>query len=338
LLSMSGRKLSFDLTHTFDAPPRAAREQLGMTPSSPASSSGRWASASSLPGLQRVATVAFVIAFLSWLGALPTPWFEREANGVVSFNYHPLCMTFAFVVLMPEAVIAYADGEERRGMSHAAAKRTHAVLNVIATTSLIMGLMAIFANHAGHEIPPLYSAHSWMGVITASLVCGQAALGVSVYLFTPAGAVLRAIGVVSSAGSPGGVASVSEARKTLAPYHRVLGYASFASGAATCLSGLSEKQAFLKCPIDPTYKYCYALALPNVLVALGAVVTSCAFGTIRARLGSRSRPAAATARGEDVDWSEVSEEDTREDARAALVAARRRTRTFEEEDVNDLES
>ena len=56
-------------------------------------SSGSWASASALPLLQRVATAVFFIAFLAWLDVLPIPWFEREADGVVSFNYHPLCMT-----------------------------------------------------------------------------------------------------------------------------------------------------------------------------------------------------------------------------------------------------
>ena len=37
--------------------------------------------------------------------------FAREKDGVVSFNYHPLAMGLGFIVLMPEALLAYADLE-----------------------------------------------------------------------------------------------------------------------------------------------------------------------------------------------------------------------------------
>jgi cytochrome b-561 len=293
------------------------------------SSSGSWASASALPLVQRTATAAFFIAFLAWLDVLPIPWFEREADGVVSFNYHPLCMTLAFVLLMPEAVIAYADGEDHRGMSHADAKRVHAALHVLATTLLVMGLMAIFANHGGHEIPPLYSAHSWMGVVTTALVCCQAALGVSVFLFSPARAFTKALGL----GSDDDTRGVADARARLAPYHRFFGAAAFVAGAGTCASGLVEKQAFLKCPIDPTYKFCAVLALPNAMVVLLLVVAACASGATyvsrREKRGdaSRRRPL------EDGGFSSphgATESDALEDARSALMSARRRTRGNDE--------
>jgi cytochrome b-561 len=293
------------------------------------SSSGSWASASALPLVQRTATVAFFIAFLAWLDVLPIPWFEREADGVVSFNYHPLCMTLAFVLLMPEAVIAYADGEDHRGMSHADAKRVHAALHVLATTLLVMGLMAIFANHGGHEIPPLYSAHSWMGVVTTALVCCQAALGVSVFFFSPARAFTKALGLGSDDTRGGAdLNNVADARARLAPYHRFFGAAAFVAGAGTCVSGLVEKQAFLKCPIDPTYKFCAVVALPNVMVVLVLLVASCACGATYARsVGRRD----AEVRGASVrrDGAFL-ENETREDARSALMSARRRTRGNDE--------
>ena len=287
---------------------------------------GSWASASALPLLQRVATVVFFIAFLAWLDVLPIPWFEREADGVVSFNYHPLCMTLAFAALMPEAVIAYADGEEHRGLSHADAKRVHTALHVVATTLLVMGLMAIFANHGGHEIPPLYSAHSWMGVVTTALVCCQAALGVSVFLFSPARAFTKALGL----GSDDDTRGVADARARLAPYHRFFGAAAFAMGVGTCMSGLVEKQAFLKCPIDPTYKFCAVLVLPNVMVTSLFAIAACAFGATYAR-GLRR---ASRRRGDDGAFLAsphgATEEETREDARSALMSARRRTRGNDE--------
>ena len=293
---------------------------------------GSWASASALPLLQRVATVVFFIAFLAWLDVLPIPWFEREADGVVSFNYHPLCMTLAFVALMPEAVITYADGEEYRGLSHADAKRVHTALHVVATTLLVMGLMAIFANHGGHEIPPLYSAHSWMGVVTTALVCCQAFLGISVFFFTPARALTRTLG--SGGDSPLGDGGVADARARLAPYHRFFGATTFAMGTATCMSGFVEKQAFLECPIDPTYKFCAVLVLPNVMVVLLSVTSSCALGATYARWCRRfPNGGASRRRGEDGAESSphgATEIETREDARSALMSARRRTRGNDE--------
>jgi cytochrome b-561 len=301
------------------------------------SSSGSWASASALPLLQRVATAAFFIAFLAWLDVLPIPWFEREADGVVSFNYHPLCMTLAFVALMPEAVIAYADGEERRGMSHADAKRVHTALHVVATTLLVMGLMAIFANHRGHDIPPLYSAHSWMGVITTALVCCQAFLGVTVFFFNPMRAFLNLLGLAGDSSPPfgdvGGDGGVAAARARLAPYHRFFGAAAFLTGTFTCASGLVEKQAFLKCPIDPTYKFCAVLALPNAMVVLLLVVAACAFGATYARRRDKRGDASRRRPLEDGGFSSPhgpTESDALEDARSALMSARRRTRGNDE--------
>jgi len=40
--------------------------------------------------------------------------FEREKDGVVSFNYHPLAMGVGFIILMPEALLVYADLEDRK--------------------------------------------------------------------------------------------------------------------------------------------------------------------------------------------------------------------------------
>ena len=80
--------------------------------------------------------------------------------------------------------------------------------------------------------------------------------------------------------------NVADARARLAPYHRFFGAAAFVAGAGTCVSGLVEKQAFSKCPIDPTYKFCAVVALPNVMVVLVLLVASCAC-ECEARCGPR---------------------------------------------------
>jgi hypothetical protein len=47
-----------------------------------------------------------------------------------------------------------ADLEDRRGVSHATAKKVHAALNGGASLLLVLGLVAIFANHAGRVGTP----------------------------------------------------------------------------------------------------------------------------------------------------------------------------------------
>ena len=105
----------------------------------------------------RLGYLAFFAIMLGWLDSLPSPWFHREQPGdVVSFNLHPVFMGVAFVILMPEALLAYADVEERRGMRHADAKSLHAALNGASSACILVGLCVIFTNHAGHGIPPMY--------------------------------------------------------------------------------------------------------------------------------------------------------------------------------------
>jgi len=214
----------------------------------------------------RLGYLAFFAIMLGWLVSLPSPWFHREQPGdVVSFNLHPVFMGVAFVILMPEALLAYADVEERRGMRHADAKSLHAALNGASSACILVGLCVIFTNHAGHGIPPMYSAHSWIGLASACLVAVQALVGATCYLAPPAW------GLVTS-----------ETRAGLMPAHRFLGCAAFALGVAAAVAGFAEKQSFVKCA-DPADKHCAALTLPNWLALLAAAVAACALGAVYAR-------------------------------------------------------
>ena len=220
-----------------------------------------------LATLTRVGYVGFFVVLLAWIASLPSPWFTREVDDVVSFNYHPLAMGVSFVVLVPEALLAYADLEGRRGVLHASAKRIHAGLNGGAALLLVLGLVAIFANHDGHGIPPLYSAHSWMGMATACVMGCQAVAGAAVYL-SPAG----------TWGAPG-----TETRASLMPWHRFFGVSTLVMGVATCSMGFVEKQGFLKCAPDPKDKFCKQLQLPNVLVLIAACVATTAVRAVYVR-------------------------------------------------------
>ena len=149
------------------------------------------------------------------------------------------------------------------------------------------------------------------------------------FLFSPARAFTKALGL----GSDDDTRGVADARARLAPYHRFFGAAAFVTGAGTCASGLVEKQAFLKCPIDPTYKFCAVLALPNVMVVLVLVVASCACGaTYARRVGARDAVGGASLRRDGAFASPrgATEDEAREDARSALMSARRRTRGNDE--------
>ena len=224
-----------------------------MPPSTPPNldSLGAW-----LALLTRSSYLLFVAVLLAWFGRLA--WFDRETDGAVSFNYHPLFMGLAFVVLMPEALLAYADLEERRGFGHAAAKKMHAWAHIAASVCILLGLIFVFANHSAKGIPALYSAHSWIGLTAAMCTFLQAIVGCVAY------ALPTLFGV-------GG-----ESRARLLPAHRFAGAATLALGAAACVAGFVEKQSFTKCAPDASDKRCAALSLVNVLVLL--VASTATFG------------------------------------------------------------
>ena len=237
-----------------------ASASIAMPPSTPPNldSLGAW-----LALLTRSSYLLFVAVLLAWFGRLA--WFDRETDGAVSFNYHPLFMGLAFVVLMPEALLAYADLEERRGFGHAAAKKMHAWAHIAASVCILLGLIFVFANHSAKGIPALYSAHSWIGLTAAMCTFLQAIVGCVAY------ALPTLFGV-------GG-----ESRARLLPAHRFAGAATLALGAAACVAGFVEKQSFTKCAPDASDKRCAALSLVNVLVLLVASTATCALGTVYAR-------------------------------------------------------
>jgi len=139
----------------------------------------------------------------------------------------------------------------------------------------------------------MYSAHSWLGILTASLVACQALVGTAAYL------VPSALGVTQ------------ETRAALMPHHRFLGCVTFLLGVATCAAGLAEKQAFTKCAPDPTDKFCAAMRLPNLLAVAAVFVAACTMGAVYARWTDRER--ANTARG----GTRAAEFDPRDDPEAS---------------------
>ena len=176
-----------------------------MPPSTPPNldSLGAW-----LALLTRSSYLLFVAVLLAWFGRLA--WFDRETDGAVSFNYHPLFMGLAFVVLMPEALLAYADLEERRGFGHAAAKKMHAWAHIAASVCILLGLIFVFANHSAKGIPALYSAHSWIGLTAA--MCTFSASYRRVRRVRAADTVRRGRGVARAAAAGASIRGRGDAR------------------------------------------------------------------------------------------------------------------------------
>jgi len=122
---------------------------------------------------------AMMLAWISRLG-----WFKPEQSSdggdAVSFNWHPLLMTLAFPVLMTEGMMAYKL-EHDHGVSHGTSKRVHGSLQGASLLFAAIGVALVFANHQQKGIPHLYSAHSWLGIATLTLLVVQA--GIAALLF-----------------------------------------------------------------------------------------------------------------------------------------------------------
>lgn len=134
-------------------------------------------------------------------------------------------------------------------MSHASAKALHGILHGGALAAAVAGVVAIVINHEQKGVPPLYSAHSWMGIATLVMLLSQ--IVVALFLF---------VGPLTS----------TAARKQALPMHRALGLGTFAFGIATMLMGFTEKQNFLSCRNGS--KYCYVKMLAGTGAVLLALV------------------------------------------------------------------
>jgi hypothetical protein len=150
---------------------------------------------------------------------------SNDTGGI--FNWHPILMTMGFVVFMTEGVLAY-KAPWSAAFARPVRKTFHWVSHSAAALCITFGLVAVFNSHnlkLPDPMPNLYSAHSYLGVLTATLAASQFALGVAAYL----------------------VPKFSLAnRVALGPIHRFLGLSTWAMGLATAATGIQEKTTFLQ--------------------------------------------------------------------------------------------
>lgn len=199
----------------------------------------------------------WVFGFLGGVGFSPT--IKDPATGANDtspiFNWHPLAMTFGFLVCMGEALLAYKapllnipDRQHR--------KLYHFLLHTIAIISIGFGLAAAILSHTRKRpdpIPNLYSTHSWLGLFTITLVCVQYYIGFTAYLFPKW--------------------SLSK-RQELGSYHMFAGLSTFVLGLSAIAVGLQEKSTFIQAFTKPGSLYGAILKIPamlQILLALYAI-------------------------------------------------------------------
>mmetsp|Transcript_20246 Transcript_20246/g.68903 ORF Transcript_20246/g.68903 Transcript_20246/m.68903 type:complete len:244 (+) Transcript_20246:35-766(+) len=193
--------------------------------------------------LVRACYGAWAVLFAAWVAGPKLGGLAPDSAGAVNFNWHPTLMGAAWVVAVPEALLAWrAPGPA----THTSRKLTHGLLHAAALALAAAGAAVIFANHATHGFAHLRSAHSWLGAATTAAFLAQA--GLATYAFA--------------------VKAVSEgARRRMLPAHRAAGLATAMLGLAAVALGLAEKQGFVECEGD---ELCAAKAVPGAMVLLTA--------------------------------------------------------------------
>ena len=115
----------------------------------------------------------------------------KDLGPSVSFAWHPILMSLAFVVFMTNGLNQYWGGKllgEERGSS----RKKHAMLQMTAAVFAIGGWVAIFIahngkgkNHTGAGASAVKKIHVWLGYFVLLLVSFQSFVGVSKYVSFP---------------------------------------------------------------------------------------------------------------------------------------------------------
>ncbi|KAL6637728.1 hypothetical protein ACP70R_025300 [Stipagrostis hirtigluma subsp. patula] len=135
------------------------------------------------------------------------------------FNVHPFVMSWGFILLIGEAILAYTTIP----MDHRTQKMMHMLIHLVALILAIFGVYAAFKFHDAAVAPSLVSLHSWLGIAAVSLFALQWLFGFATFW-------LR------------GVAR-DGTRAAAAPAHIMAGLAIFLLAVCAAQTGLVEKSA-----------------------------------------------------------------------------------------------
>merc|ERR1711872_201849 len=153
--------------------------------------------------------------------------FTRTEQGI-SFNWHPILMTLSLIFLYGNGALIYRVIPPRSDNHKLRLKIGHALTMILAFVIMVIGLQAAFDSHNlavdkdGNPVPKpnMYTLHSWVGVIAATLFTCQWLPGFLAFLFPKFSADMRAL---------------------VLPLHQYLGSAILVLAAAAALLGHLEK-------------------------------------------------------------------------------------------------
>ncbi|CAL4926992.1 unnamed protein product [Urochloa decumbens] len=134
------------------------------------------------------------------------------------FNVHPFVMSWGFILLIGEAILAYSTIP----MDHRTQKMAHMMIHLVGLILGIFGVYAAFKFHDAAVAPDLMSLHSWLG-ITAIALFGLQWLFGFVTFWLPA--------------------AHEHTRAAAAPAHVMAGLAIFMLAVCAAQTGLVEKSA-----------------------------------------------------------------------------------------------
>lgn len=162
--------------------------------------------------------------------AFVTLWTIRGLGGLGStgkklFNWHPLLMSLATLVLLPQGALLWSslppqvpiDAPER-----VRTKRLHAFLLASGFVIANIGICLAYTSHVQQGLPNFYSVHSWIG-IGALILMKSNIFG----------------GLVSA------LLPKWRAAKLTKSVHRRVGITALALSFSAAISGLAEQQGFL---------------------------------------------------------------------------------------------
>jgi len=153
--------------------------------------------------------------------------FTRTELGI-SFNWHPILMTISLIFLYGNGALIYRVIPPRSESHKLRLKIGHALTMILAFVLMVIGLQAAFDSHnlardkenQPAPKPNMYTLHSWVGILAATLFGCQWMLGFLAFLFPKFSADLRAL---------------------VLPIHQYLGSAILVLAAAAALLGHLEK-------------------------------------------------------------------------------------------------
>lgn len=107
-------------------------------------------------------------------------YFSGALNSL--FQYHPMAMSVAFVVVMPEVIHAAHCVRRSRSMADRAARiTTHMYLSLGVKTLALVGFIVIYTNKGNRGKPHLTTWHGRLGASTVVALAAQVVLGLAVH-------------------------------------------------------------------------------------------------------------------------------------------------------------